>query len=115
MSSARLPLPHACLHRCDRDPWQLCYPNKPSPVRDYSRYYYNHTASYLEQGGCDYHVSAVYVWNLGSWDVQAIYPGSSSGEGSFRDPVVAGIINSHNARAGIEPPVAEVVKASDGV
>lgn len=28
------------------------------------------TAAYLAQGGCQYHVSHVYVWNLESWDVQ---------------------------------------------
>ncbi len=78
----------------------LCFPDLPSPVRDYSRHYYNQTAAYLRQGGCSYRVDSVYMWNLNSWDVLAIYPLSSSKEGSYRDPVIANIINSHNALAG---------------
>ena len=31
------------------------------------------TAAYLARGGCQYHVSHVYVWNLESWDVQVSF------------------------------------------
>jgi hypothetical protein len=52
---------------------------------------------YLAQGGCEYLVSHVYVWNLESWDVQAIYHRSTSGEGSYRDAEIAALIDAHNA------------------
>lgn len=29
---------------------------------------------YLAQGGCDYTVAHVYIWNLESWDVQVHVP-----------------------------------------
>ena len=37
-----------------------------------------------------------YLWSTGSWDVLAIYPESTSSEGSYFDPVVADIIAQHN-------------------
>ncbi|KAL4438699.1 hypothetical protein ABPG77_006303 [Micractinium sp. CCAP 211/92] len=53
-----------------KDPFILYDLSQPSPVRDYARYFYNQTAAYLRQGGCDYRVAHVYIWNLPSWDVQ---------------------------------------------
>ncbi|PRW39302.1 Palmitoyl-monogalactosyldiacylglycerol delta-7 chloroplastic [Chlorella sorokiniana] len=70
----------------EKDPFILYDLAQPSP-----------TAHYLAQGGCQYHVSHVYVWNLESWDVQAIYPISTTSEGSYRDPAIVQIINDHNS------------------
>lgn len=53
-----------------KDPFLLWDLSRPSPVRDYARHFYNQTAAYLAQGGCNYTVAHVYVWNLPSWDVQ---------------------------------------------
>ena len=33
------------------------------------RRYFNTTSAYLLGGGCAYQVSAVYQWNVASWDV----------------------------------------------
>ena len=40
-----------------------------------------------------------FLWSTGSWDVLAIYPESTSADGSYFDPVVAKIISSHNKKA----------------
>lgn len=79
-----------------KDPFVLYDLSRPSPVRDYARWFYNKTAEYLAQGGCDYTVAHVYIWNLESWDVQALYPLSTTSEGSYRDPVITDLIDSHN-------------------
>jgi hypothetical protein len=55
------------------------------------------SSQYLARGGCQYHVSHVFIFNLESWDVQAIYPTSTTSEGSYKDPVIVNIINAHNA------------------
>ncbi|KAL4440114.1 hypothetical protein ABPG75_003115 [Micractinium tetrahymenae] len=80
-----------------KDPFILYDLSQPSPVRDYARYFYNQTAAYLRQGGCDYRVGHVYVWNLPSWDVQALYPLSTTSEGSYRDPAIVATINALNS------------------
>ncbi|GAB4813506.1 hypothetical protein N2152v2_000552 [Parachlorella kessleri] len=73
----------------------------PFFVRDYDRRFYNATSQYLLQGGCAYKntVGAVHLWNLPSWDVQGIYPISTTSEGSYRDPAIVDLINKHNAIA----------------
>lgn len=87
-------------YTCERDPFQMCYPSIPNPVRDYRRRYYNEAAKYFEQGGCNYTgVTVAYIWGLGSWDVLDIYPGDDSPEGSYKDPVVINTIEEHNALA----------------
>lgn len=45
-----------------------------------------------------YRVDGCYLWSTGSWDVLAIYPESTSSEGSYFDPVVADIIAQHNKK-----------------
>jgi hypothetical protein len=87
-------------YSCSKDPFQMCSPDVPNPVRDYRRYYYKKSAEYFKQNGCEYHgVKRAYIWGTGSWDVLAIYPGDRSDEGSWTDPVVVDIINCHNAVA----------------
>ena len=40
---------------------------------------------------------AVFIWNLASWDVQGVYPESTTSEGSYKDAKVAGgLIRRHN-------------------
>ncbi len=34
--------------------------------------------------GCEYRVDGIFIWNDASWDVQAIYPESTTGEGSYK-------------------------------
>lgn len=87
-------------YSCDKDPFDMCHQDEPSPVRDYRRYFFNASAQYFKENGCEYHgVKVAYLWGTGSWDVLAIYPGDTSGEGSWTDPVVVQTIASHNQYA----------------
>ncbi|KAI3431611.1 hypothetical protein D9Q98_004660 [Chlorella vulgaris] len=54
-------------YRRATDPFILYQLSRPSPVRDYARYFYNTTAQYLEQGGCEYNCACVHLepWQLG--------------------------------------------------
>ena len=84
-------------YSCSKDPFDMCHPNIPNPVRDYRRYYYQKSAEYFQQNGCKYKgVKRAFVWATGSWDTLAIYPGDRSDEGSWTDPVVVQTINCHN-------------------
>lgn len=42
-------------------------------------------------------VSAIYMWNIISYDVLGVHYFSSSNQGSYRDNQVAGMIAGHNA------------------
>ena len=46
-----------------------------------------------------FQIDGVFLWSTGSWDVLAVYPESTTAEGSYFDPVVAEIIAAHNAGA----------------
>lgn len=84
-------------YACSKDPFDMCHPDVPNPVRDYRRYYYAKSAEYFQKGGCKYKgTKRAFIWSLGSWDVLAIYPGDRSSEGSWTDPVVVQTINCHN-------------------
>ncbi len=88
------------------DPWVLYDLNIPSEVRDYQRYFYGKTLEYLGNARrYKYQVDAAFLWNQSSWDVQAVYPESTTAEGSYRDPVIVDMINKHNtaAMAGEKP------------
>lgn len=88
------------VYSCDKDPFGGCTPNAPNPVREYRQYFYNQSAVYFEQGGCDYHgVTIAYIWPLGSFDVLGVYD-----EGppcAYCDPVVTNTINTINKKAEV--------------
>jgi hypothetical protein len=66
-------------YTCAADPFQMCTPDQPSPVRDFRRYFFDQSAAYFKRGGCSYRGLAVaYIWGTGSWDVLAIYPGDAT-------------------------------------
>eukprot|EP01023_Acetabularia_acetabulum_P020487 TRINITY_DN2065_c0_g1_i6.p1 TRINITY_DN2065_c0_g1~~TRINITY_DN2065_c0_g1_i6.p1 ORF type:complete len:499 (+),score=61.21 TRINITY_DN2065_c0_g1_i6:25-1521(+) len=92
------------------DPWQM-YSDVISPARQYMHYFYEKT---IEMASSDinvnydignefyrtefvYDIGAIYIWNLVSWDVQAVYPYSTNSQGSYRDEYVVGLIKNHNA------------------
>lgn len=59
-------------------------------------------------------VSAIFLWNLVSFDATGVHYCSASDEGSYRDPVIAEAIRAHNeaarargkSGAGAGPPAA---------
>ena len=51
-----------------------------------------------------YRVDGCFLWSTGSWDVLAVYPESTSVDGSYFDPVVADIISTHNKKAWLQRP-----------
>lgn len=61
-------------------------------------------------------VDGVFMWNDASWDVQAIYPESTTSEGSYRDTYLVNLFNQHNARAigGSAGSVVSSASVSDG-
>jgi hypothetical protein len=67
-------------------------PTTPSRARRYEA-----LLEQLSRGGLRYPVSGSFIWNCASWDVQGVY--TSSGEGSYADPVVVERIRRHNAAA----------------
>lgn len=50
-------------------------------------------------GKFKYKVDGCFLWSTGSWDILAVYPESTTTEGSYFDPVVAQIIDGHNSVA----------------
>ena len=44
----------------------------------------------------------MYLWNSGSWDIQAIYPESISDQGSYRDPYLVDLIGGHNRQVAAQ-------------
>jgi len=85
-------------YRAEMDPWQLNDKDISGP-RSYLHYFYNQTAHYLANQRWRYRVDGCFLWSTGSWDVLAVYPESTSTEGSYFDPVVANIIATHNKKA----------------
>ena len=58
-----------------------------------------------------YIVSGIFLWNDASWDIQAVYPESTTTQGSYRDPALVPLFNQHNLLAmGSGAPIA----ASEG-
>eukprot|EP01024_Parvocaulis_polyphysoides_P028048 TRINITY_DN25358_c0_g2_i1.p1 TRINITY_DN25358_c0_g2~~TRINITY_DN25358_c0_g2_i1.p1 ORF type:complete len:341 (-),score=43.17 TRINITY_DN25358_c0_g2_i1:217-1101(-) len=92
------------------DPWKLWQQDPIPETRQYMHYYYNQTHEFFRttrpvstsmnaneyRSQYVYYIDAVYLWNQGSWDIQAIYPSSTTSEGSYRDEVVISLIKAHN-------------------
>jgi len=78
------------LYETKLDPW------RQSDNREFMRNYYTLTTEFAKAGGVTYPVSAIYMWNIISYDVLGIHYFSSSNQGSYRDEFVASKIKSHN-------------------
>jgi hypothetical protein len=71
-------------------------------IREYRKHYFESTSDWIQQGGCEYYVERVYLWNLNSWDVLALYPTAmTEGEGSYLDEELVGVIERHNRDMGV--------------
>lgn len=88
------------------DPWNPSDQSGSREVRDYRRYFYTKTLEYLRhERAYKYRVDAAFLWDQSSWDIQGIYPESSTSQGSFRDQALVDLINQHNsdAMSGVVP------------
>ena len=82
------------------DSWRFYSHRSETPVRHFLSYFYNNTAEYFwKQHEYKYEVDAAYLYNWGSWDVQAIHPYSTSVEGSYQFDSVSTVIRHHNWRS----------------
>ena len=80
------------------DPWRS--DGSETPVRHLLSYFYNNTAEYFwKQHEYKFEVDAAYLYNFGSWDIQAIHPASTSVEGSYQFESVNSVIRYHNRRS----------------
>lgn len=80
------------------DPWELWRPETDDvPNRAFLRQFWGRASVFFSKAGTWYYpVDAVFIWNLASWDIQGIYPESSSADGSYRDAKVCALIKQHN-------------------
>jgi len=74
-----------------KDPWNR------GGNRDFLRRYYDLTVQYAKRGGVNYPVSAIFLWNIISYDVLGIHPLSTTNQGSYRDYQVSQTLADHNA------------------
>ncbi len=96
-------------YRAAKDPWQ-------GDLSAFRRDYYRAFLGYLRGVG-RWRIDRAFIWSLDSWDVQAIYPISTSSEGSYRDGVVVDAIIAHNAAVRLSttyPACADATSDPDG-
>ena len=78
-----------------KDPW-----TRTPSVGNFMRAYYDKLLSWLESNtGPTYKIHNVYLWSLSSWDILAIYPESTTTDGSYLDVSVAQKVKLHNRNA----------------
>jgi hypothetical protein len=63
--------------------------------------YFGAALRLLQRGGVSYAVDGAFLWNMVSWDVQAIHPASSGREGSYAVPFIVDAIRAHNRRSAV--------------
>jgi len=68
-----------------QDPWQ-----RPD-YREYRRTWFKNLVGFLRRGGSrNVRIDGAFVWSVGSFDVAGVHPISSSPEGTYADPRIAG-------------------------
>ncbi|GBF88099.1 hypothetical protein Rsub_00811 [Raphidocelis subcapitata] len=74
------------------DPWAL------PANKAFQREFYEKAAAWLSRtDNKTYRISAVFIWCLASWDVLAVYPESTTAEGSYHDAAIAAAVRAHNS------------------
>jgi len=82
----------------DKDPWQR------AQYRQYRRQLYKLLSDWAAQGGGPtYRIDGIYIWSVGTWDVQGVHPSSNSWAGSFADDVICNDLRANNAAANGRP------------
>ncbi len=72
-------------------------PWSQSDLKAFQEDFYCAGLHYLEGGfGRKWKISHAFIWNLTSWDVQAVYPFSISADGSYRNETIATWIREYN-------------------
>jgi hypothetical protein len=76
------------------DPWLN------TDMSAYRKHYYGQYLKWLAKGtGPHFHVSKVFLYSGGSWDVAGVRYDSTTKDGSFSDAELAAAIAAHNAAA----------------
>lgn len=76
------------------DPWKV------EKYRTYRRKLYQHLSQWAAVGGGpQYRIDGVFVWNVGTWDVHGVHPGSTNNAGTYGDPVIINYIRQGKAVA----------------
>lgn len=113
-------------YRPETDPWHAGGAGGDGMLA-LQRKFYSSLASFVSSRGacanCTWAVDGAFLWNCGSWDVQAIHPASFdangtvdflTGAGSYADAPTVSLIADHNAGADTGVPVsaAAIAKAA---
>jgi hypothetical protein len=93
-------------YRADRDPWV-------GDLAAFRRDFHAAALTHLRGGG-RWRVDRAFLLSLDSWDVQAVYPISTSAQGSYRDEAIVAAIRAHNASAGAAPWCRDPASDPDG-
>ncbi len=59
-------------------------------------------------------ISKAFLWNLTSWDVQAVYPFSSNAAGSYRNELISNWIRRYNQTGRVQCPLASPLPQRSG-
>lgn len=73
-----------------KDPWNR------GGNRQFLRNFYQLTAQYAKRGGIAYPVSAIFLWNIISYDALGVHYFSTTSQGTYRDAAVAQIVTNLN-------------------
>lgn len=75
------------------DPWQV------DANRVFMQYFYTQAAAFAQTGGgWGWKVSQIFIWGYGSYDVVGVHPMSTTGFGTYKDPLVVKAVQDHNAQ-----------------
>eukprot|EP00878_Enallax_costatus_P021261 GHUV01022503.1.p1 GENE.GHUV01022503.1~~GHUV01022503.1.p1 ORF type:complete len:402 (+),score=62.90 GHUV01022503.1:1266-2471(+) len=73
------------------DPWKV------PAFRQYRRTLYRLMSQWAAQGGGpQYRVDGLFIWSVGTWDVQAVHPLSTNKAGTYGDDVISNYIKQGN-------------------
>lgn len=57
----------------------------------------------------------MFIWSMASWDVLAVYPESTTEEGSYRDTAVAAAVTAYNSAVRTAAAAGEATNDHNGV
>lgn len=85
-------------------------PWSQSEIKTFQENFYCAGLHYLEGGfGRQWKIAHAFIWNLTSWDVQAVYPYSVSSDGSYRNETISTWIRKYNQSGKVPCKVSEAL------